>query len=109
MIKTTTALKLLRLGFTSAGAAAAADQLLSCVRLFVTPWTVAARLLCPWDFPGKNTGVGGHFLLQGIFPTQGLNPHLLLGRWVFYYCATWEAQAENNRKQKCGVEHLLLR
>ena len=36
-----------------------------------------ARLLCPWDFPGKNTGVGCHFLLQGIFPTQGLNPHLL--------------------------------
>ena len=30
-----------------------------------TPWT-AARLLCPWDFPGKNTGVGYHFLLQGI-------------------------------------------
>ena len=29
------------------------------------------RLLCPWDFPGKNTGVGCHFLLQGIFPTQG--------------------------------------
>ena len=36
-----------------------------------------ARLLCPWDFPGKNTGVGCHCLLQGIFPTQGLNPHLL--------------------------------
>ena len=32
---------------------------------------------CPWDFPGKNTGVGCHFLLQGIFPTQGLNPRLL--------------------------------
>ena len=30
-----------------------------------------ARLLCPWDFPGKNTGVGCHFLLQGIFPAQG--------------------------------------
>ena len=30
-----------------------------------------------WDFPGRNTGVGCHFLLQGIFPTQGLNPHLL--------------------------------
>ena len=28
-----------------------------------------ARLLCPWDSPGKNTGVGGHALLQGIFPT----------------------------------------
>ena len=36
-----------------------------------------ARLLCPWDSPGKNTGVGCHALLQGIFPTQGLNPLLL--------------------------------
>ena len=36
-----------------------------------------AKLLCPWDFPSKNTGVGCHFLLQGIFPTQGSNPHLL--------------------------------
>ena len=35
------------------------------------------RLLCPWDSPGKSTGVGCHFLLQGIFLTQGLNPHLL--------------------------------
>ena len=36
-----------------------------------------ARLLWPWDFPGKNTGVGFHFLPQGMFPTQGLNPRLL--------------------------------
>ena len=35
------------------------------------------RLLCPWDFPGKNTGVGCLSLLQGIFPTQGSNPHIL--------------------------------
>ena len=35
-----------------------------------------ARLLCPWDFPGKNNGVGCHALLQGIFPIQGLNLHL---------------------------------
>ena len=35
------------------------------------------RPLCPWDFPGKITGVGCHFLLQRFFPTQGLNPHLL--------------------------------
>ena len=35
------------------------------------------RLLFPWDFPGKNTGVGCHFFLQGIFPTQGRNLHLL--------------------------------
>ena len=37
---------------------------LSRVGLFATPWTVAPRLLCPWDSPGKNTGVGCHFLLQ---------------------------------------------
>lgn len=42
----------------------------------VTPWTVASRLLCPWDFPGKNTEVGFHFLLQGFSLTQGLNPAL---------------------------------
>ena len=34
------------------------------------------RLLCPWDFPGTNTAVGCHFLLQGIFQIQGLNLHL---------------------------------
>ena len=42
-----------------------------------TPWMESARVLCPWDVPGKNTGVGCHFLLQGIFLTQGLNPRLL--------------------------------
>jgi len=36
-----------------------------------------ARLLCPWSYPSKNTGVGYHFLLQGIFLTQGSNLHLL--------------------------------
>ena len=36
------------------------------------------RLLSPLDFPGKNTSVGYHFLLQGIFPTQGSNPPCLL-------------------------------
>ena len=35
------------------------------------------RLLCLWGFLGKNTGVGCHFLLQGIFSTQGSNPRLL--------------------------------
>ena len=35
------------------------------------------RLLCPWDSPGKNTGVGCHFFLQENLPTQGLNPGLL--------------------------------
>ena len=36
-----------------------------------------ARLLCSWDSPGKNTGVGCHALLQGIFQTQELNLGLL--------------------------------
>ena len=34
------------------------------------------RIPCPWNVPGKNTGVGCHFLLQGIFLTQGSNLHL---------------------------------
>ena len=53
--------------------------MLSHVQLFVTPWTFCnpARLLCPWNFPGKNTEMGCQFLLQGIFPTQGSTPHLL--------------------------------
>ena len=42
------------------------------------------RLLRPWDFPGKNTGVGCHFLLQGIFPTQGLKPGLPHCRQTLY-------------------------
>ena len=36
------------------------------------------QLVCAWDFPGKDTGVGCHFLPQRIFPIQGLNPYLLL-------------------------------
>ena len=44
-----------------------------------------SSLLRPWDFPGKNTGVGCHFLLQGIFPTQGLNTGLLHWRQILYH------------------------
>ena len=50
---------------------------LSHSQLFATPWTVNCRLLCPWNSPGKNTGVGFHFLLQGIFLIQESNLHLL--------------------------------
>ena len=42
-------------------------------------------LLCPWDSPGKNTGVGCHFPLQGIFPTQGSNPGLLHWDQILYH------------------------
>ena len=44
------------------------------VRLCVTLWTVAHQAPLSRNSPGKNSGVGCHFLLQGIFPTQGLNP-----------------------------------
>ena len=50
------------------------------------------RLLHPWDFPGKNTGVGCHFLLQGNFLTQGWNPGLLHCMQTPYRWATGEAQ-----------------
>ena len=43
-----------------------------------------ARLLCPWDSPGENTGVGGHFLLQWIFPTQESNLGLLHCKQMIY-------------------------
>ena len=60
-----------------------------------SPQTVAHQEIPgPWDFPGKNTGVGCHFLLQGIFLTQGSNSHLLLsctGRQILYCCTTREA------------------
>ena len=52
-----------------------------------------ARLLCPWNFPGNNTGVGCHCLLQGIFVTQGSNLCLLClphGRQILYHCTIWE-------------------
>ena len=44
-----------------------------------------ARLLCPWDSPSKNTGVGSLSLLRGIVPTQGSNPHLLHCRQTLYH------------------------
>ena len=62
----------------------------------VTLWTVATRLPCPWDSPGKNTGVNCHALPPGIFLTQGLNLHLLrllhLQAGSLTTSATWEAQ-----------------
>ena len=48
----------------------------------VTPWQVPCQAPCPWDSPGKITGVGCHALLQWIFPKQVLNPHPLHRRWI---------------------------
>ena len=49
------------------------------------------RLLFPWNFPGRTTGVGYHALLQGSFPTQGWNPVSCTGRWTLYHWVAWEA------------------
>ena len=66
---------------------------LSCVRLFVTPRNVALSL---WDSPGKNTWVGCHFLIQGIFLIQWSNWHLLLVRQTLDRWATREAHLIQN-------------
>ena len=73
--------------------------LLSPVRLFVTPGTVAHQVSLSMNFPGKNIGVGCHFLLQGIFLIQGLNPCLL--RLLHHQADSlplyhWEKPGSNN-------------
>ena len=68
-------------------------KLLSCVQLFVTPWTVTYQAPqvtvhigdSPWSFSGKGTRVGCHFLLQGVFPTQGSNLGPLHRRQMLYH------------------------
>ena len=50
-----------------------------------------ARLLCPWDFPGKNPGGGCHFLFQGSFQPRDWTDVCCTGRRILYHWATWEA------------------
>ena len=67
---------------------------LSCSVVSDSLWSyglLPTKLLCPWDFPGKNTGVGCHFLLQGIVLTQGSNLRPLHCRWILYCWALGEA------------------
>ena len=56
-------------------------QSLNCVQLLWPHGIQPTKVLCSWDFPDKNNGVGCHFLLQGIFRSQGSNPGLLHCRW----------------------------
>ena len=76
------------------------------VGLCATQWTVT-WLFYPWESLGKNTGVGCHALLQGIFLTQGSNPWFLcLLNWqavFFATSATWEAHIIFLTPFKCGV------
>ena len=54
-----------------------------CLTLLWPQRLQSARLLCPWDFPHKNIGGGYHSRFQGIFPTHGLNLHLL--HWGVFF------------------------
>ena len=70
------------------------------------------KLLCPWNSPGQNTGVGCHFFLQGIFPTQGSNPgllYLLYSRQILSRWATGEARlsSEGSSIVPLGSLHIL--
>ena len=66
------------------GVSPCAVQLLGCVWLFVTPWTVAHQAPLPWNSPGKNTGGGSHCLHKGIFLTQGSNQGLPHCKQILY-------------------------
>ena len=83
-------------------------KLLSRARLFATPRIVACtKLLRPWDFQGKSTGVGCHFLLQGIFPTQGLNPGLSHCRQTLYHLSHQESPVFQHVSLNTGKSFLL--
>ena len=59
----------------------------------------SARLLCPWNSPGKNTGVGCQFLPQGIFPIQELNPDLPHCRQILYHLSRASVRRLQSFKQ----------
>ena len=58
---------------------------LSHLQLFVTPWTIACQTPLPMEFSKQEYWSGLHFLLQGIFPTQGSNPGLPYCRQILYH------------------------
>ena len=57
------------------------------------------RLLCSWNSPCKDTGVGSHSLLQGVFLTQGLNLGLLHCRWILYHLSHQGSPVNRTRVQ----------
>ena len=64
---------------------------------FASLWTVDAptptRLLCPWNFPGKNTRVYIFYSRESSWPGDWsyISCISCIGRWILYHCATWEA------------------
>ena len=84
---------------------------LSRVWLFATPWTAATRLLCPWDSPGKSTGVGCYCLLYlclyHIHMLSHSGPqYIVFHHWMILYESLRETQIDilaqpNNTQKKC--------
>ena len=66
-----------------------------------------AELPCPWDSPGKNTGVGCHFLLQGIFPTQGSNVGLPHCGQILHHLSHQGSPRKSLNGWKLASSHLL--
>ena len=64
-----------------------------------------SRRLCPWDSPGKNTGVGSHSLLQGIFPNQELNSYLLRCRKIPSYLSQQGSLQSSLEEHKHSFRH----
>ena len=75
-------------------------QLLSCVRLFTALWTVAHQAHLPMGFFREETDVSCHVLLQGIFPTQGSNVHLL----CLLLCRQILCQLSHKKNVGAGVQ-----
>ena len=67
-------------------------------------WTVTTRLLCPWYFSGKNTGVSYHFFLKGIFLTPASS---CIGRHILYHLTTWDGQFKCYSHLKDGLPRRL--
>ena len=74
---------------------------LSRVWLFAAPWMWPARLLCPRNVPGKNTRVGCHFLLQGVFLTQRSNRGLPHCGQILYRLSNQESPLYHTLLPKC--------
>ena len=69
-------------------------QSLSHIRHFETPWTVACQAPVSVKFSRQEYWSGLCFLLQRLFVTQGLNPHLLHCRQILYCCTTWKVPCQ---------------
>ena len=86
-------------------------KLLSRVRLSATLWTVPTRLLCPWDSPGKNTGVGAMPSSRGSSQPKDqicISYFSCVGRWILYLLSPvfyWSSQVvlvEKNQPANAG-------